>query len=425
MKRMRNTVCVLLTVVCLQTVESADPPPVQQYLTEGHLQDGADAMQALLGADPDNQQAQFSLGVVQFLQAVEGLGQDHFRYGLLNGRRPAIMFLRLPVPPNPQPEQISAEDARSIVQNVLDRLEVAEQTLAKVTSSDVSLPLPLAQISLDLNGDGKASEEESLGYVIRQIWNPPRRDPPLKQPETIIGFDAADAVWLRGYCRALSAAGEMILAYNWEDQFQRTAHLLYPNMETPFDYLGEEGTGPFFGFGGQNVLDIVAFIHMINYEVIEPERMQKAIEHLQAVIDLSRQSWKLIQAETDDNNEWLPGPNQSAVITDLRVGRELVTTWHAFLDEMEAILQGKKLIPFWRGIASGGIDISEFPWHPTLGVNVRRVFTEPGQFDLALWLQGTGMQPWLEEGDIVDPVKWNKMLTGFQDHFWPVFFWFN
>ncbi len=382
-------------------------------------------MRALLEADPDNQQAQFSLGVVQFLQAVEGLGQDHFRYGLLNERRPAIVFLRLPVPVNPEPEQISSEDARSIVQNLLDGLAVAEKSLASVTSGNVTLPLPLAEISLDINADGQTAEEESLGYVIRQIWSPPRRNPPLKQPKTIIGFDTADAVWLRGYCRALSAAGEMILAYDWEDQFHRTAHLLYPNVDSPFDYLGDEGTGPFFGFSGQNILDIVALIHTTNYEVVEPKRMQKALEHLQAVIDLSRQSWKLIQAETDDNNEWLPGPNQTAVITDLQVGRELVSTWHEFLDEMEAILQGRVLIPFWRGIDGGIAATNQFPRHPTLGINVRRIFIEPGRFDFVLWLHGTGMQPWLEEGNIVDPDKWEKMLRGFGGSFWPVFFWFN
>ena len=124
-------------------------------------------------------------------------------------------------------------------------------------------------------------------------------------------------------------------------------------------------------------------------------------------------------------NEWLPGPHQTAVITELRVGQKLVTAWHEFLDEIEAILQGEKLVPFWRGIPGGVNVINEFPQHPTLGINIRRMFTEPGRFDLVLWLQGTGLQPWLEEGDIVDPSDWTAMLRGFNNNFWPVFFWFN
>lgn len=425
MKRRPVTLCGVMFLFC-SFAAAEDPPAIVPYLTEGRLQDGADAMQAVLDSNPDDQQARFSLGAVQFLQAIEGLGQDHHRYGLASDRRMAMMFLQLPIPDNPAPEPISADDARQIIQQVLDRLAIAEQTLSQVTSPDVVLPLPLPKICLDINSDGKCGNDESLGYIIDYVQSRARNRPQPKDPgDLTVGFDAADAVWLRGYCHVMSAVGEMILAYDWTDQFQRTAHLLYPDVETPFQFLKEEGPGPFMGFGGQNVFDIIALIHTINYEIIEPERMQRALEHWEEVIRLSRQSWQFIQQETDDNNEWLPGPNQSAVITEMRIGRELITTWHLFLDEIEAILQGKKLVPFWRGIPGGITDFNTMPQHPTLGINVRRIFTEPGRFDLALWLQGTGLQPWLEEGEIVDPDQWNQMLRGFGNQFWPVVFWFN
>lgn len=426
MTQLRSAGCLLLILSLSVTVSADDAPPVQKYLTESRLQDGATAMQSAIDADSGDQQAQFSLGVIQFLQAIEGLGQDHYRYGLGSNRMPAIVFLRLPVPSNPAPERISYVAARQILQNIVDRLATAERTLAKVTSADVKLPLPLEKICLDISGNGKCGTEESLGHIIDSIQRRRRNHPDVQEPgNLIVQFDVADAVWLRGYCRALSAMGEMILAYDWSDQFERTAHLLYPDVDTPFDYLNDEGTGGLIGFGGQNILDLIALVHMINYDLVEPERMPRALAHWEAVIQLSRESWQLIQAEDDDANEWLPGPHQTPVITELRVGQELVTAWHEFLDEIESILLGEKLVPFWRGIPGGVNSVNVFPQHPTLGINIRRVFTEPGRFDLALWLQGTGLQPWLEEGEIVDPADWNAMLRGFNNNFWPVFFWFN
>ena len=235
----------------------------------------------------------------------------------------------------------------------------------------------------------------------------------------------ADAVWLRGYCNALSAVGELILAYDWQDQFERTAHLFFPDVKTPYDFLNNEDRQPGALFGARNIGDFVALFHTINYDIKEPHRMQKALGHLQSMIRLSRESWKLIESETDDEGEWLPNASQTAVVTRLRVGQQLIGTWHEFLDEVEEILQGKKLVPFWRGISDADNDASDLPRHPTLGINVRRIFTEPGRFDASLWLQGTGLKPWLEEGDIVEPTEWRDMVSGFNNNFWPVVFWFN
>ena len=57
-------------------------------------------------------------------------------------------------------------------------------------------------------------------------------------------------------------------------------------------------------------------------------------------------------------------------------------------DEAEQVLQGKKLIPFWRGKPDGR------------GVNLRRAFTEPRTFDPIEWFQGTAAVPYLEKGPL-------------------------
>ena len=419
---------VLITsVICGAEVVRAQAD-VEPFLREGRLADGAAAMQQVLEDNPEDAEARFSLGIVQFLQAIEGLGQDQYQYGLLAGRARAMPFMRLPIGENPAPEEISYEKARSILTDFQDRLQTAEQTLVKVDPDGVKVPLSVALIHLDLDGNGSVTDQESLAYIIQTIQQPQRRSQQQVEqvPELKVSFDDADAVWLRGYCHVLLAMSDVVLAYDWQDQFERTAHLFYPNVDSPYDFLAAEGTGAFMSFGAQHFVDVIAWVHTINYELVEPDRMQSALAHMETVIDLSRKNWELIQAETDNDSEWVPNPDQTAALPGLRVGREVVTGWHEFLDEMEAILQGKKLVPFWRGIKGGVTPFDQrFPRNPTVGLNVRKMFTEPTRFDLALWLQGTALTPYLEEGDIVDPEQWQSMMSQFQGQFFSFALWFN
>ena len=86
------------------------------------------------------------------------------------------------------------------------------------------------------------------------------------------------------------------------------------------------------------------------------------------MIELSRQSWRRIHAETDDNAEWVPGPKQIGRFRNLRVTEDVVQGWHVFLDEFEAILNGDKRIRHWSLVGKRG-------------ANVRRMFEEPGPLD--------------------------------------------
>ena len=140
--------------------------------------------------------------------------------------------------------------------------------------------------------------------------------------------------------------------------------------------------------------------------------MGSALHHLQEVTKLSRQSWKAILAETDDDHEWIPNPKQTGVFRGAKVSEEMVRRWFAFLDEADAILAGKKLVPFWRD--AGG-----------RGVNFQRVFTEPTTFDLILWIQGTGATPNLEKGTITDPEFWKTTDRVFRGEFLGFAIWFN
>ena len=419
--------CVFAGVLGTFQPSLAAPPDLEKYLLEGRLAEGAAAMQAAVDADPADGVSQFGLGVTQFFQAIESLGQSQYRFGLLGNRRRAIPFMRLPIPENEKPEQISYDLARSMIQDFISGLSKAEKTLAGIKSSDLKLPLKIGQIRLDLDGDGVGTDEESVWNILNALSSggrPAEADSAVNQ--LVIAFDDGDVLWLRGYCHVMSALGEIVLAYDWKDQFERTAHLFYPSVKTPYDFLQAEGTGPFNGFNSQNILDVIALIHTVNYECVEPERMKVALGHLESVISLSRESWTLINAETDNDREWLPNPRQTAAIGELRVSQQNLLGWQAFLDEADAILQGKKLLPFWRGIEGGAMFFDgDFPEHPELGINLRKVFLEPARLDLVLWLQGTGLQPFLEKGERTDAGAWRRIMNAFDGNFFLFMVWFN
>lgn len=419
--------CLFFGVIWTFQPAIAAPPDLEKYLLEGRIAEGAAAMQAAVDADPTDGVSQFGLGVTQFFQAIESLGRSQYRFGLLGNRRRAIPFMRLPIPENEKPEQISYVLARSMIQDFISGLDKAEKTLARVKPSDLKLPLKIGQIRLDLNGDGVGTDEESVWSMLNALGSGGRpADTDAAVNQLVIAFDDGDVLWLRGYCHVMSALGEIVLAYDWKDQFERTAHLFYPSVQSPYDFLQAEGAGPFNGFNSQNILDVIALIHTVNYECVEPERMKVALSHLESVIRLSRESWKLINAETDNDREWLPNPRQTAAIGDLRVSQQNLLGWQAFLDEADAILQGKKLLPFWRGIEGGAMFFDgDFPEHPELGVNVRKVFLEPARLDLVLWLQGTGLQPFLEKGERTDAGAWRRIMNAFDGNFFLFMVWFN
>ena len=140
--------------------------------------------------------------------------------------------------------------------------------------------------------------------------------------------------------------------------------------------------------------------------------MGSALKHLEAMVALSRESWKSYLAETDDDHEWIPNPKQNTVMPGGKVADEMVKGWLDFLDEAEAILNGKKLVPFWRGSEKKG-------------VNLQKIFTEPRELDAILWLQGTAAVPYLEDGPITQPEVWTRLSRVFRGEFVGLALWFN
>jgi hypothetical protein len=244
----------------------------------------------------------------------------------------------------------------------------------------------------------------------------------------IFAFDDADVLWLRGYIHVMLGTLNIALAHDWKDAFERTSHLFFSKPKTKYEFLLTEGEQRNWSIN--QIADLIALIHVINFDCIEPKRMHDALAHLEQVIALSRNTWKWIREETDNDREWLPGPTQNSIVLSGALGGPLGANWERVLDRTELVLQGKELIPFWRGFEDGKALLfsnnnNNTKFHPELGVNLRKVFTNPERFDLVLWMQGTGVSPFLEKGKTIDLQAWQDLSQSFGGRL-PFFsFWIN
>lgn len=406
------------------TADEAARTLAAEHLAAGTLADGDAALSALIEADATNDDARFGLGVIRFVDAVENLSQGLYRYGLEAPDTVVMPIVRLPVPVNPSPEPVTYEAFRGLLLGFVADLGVAEETLAGITSDEARLPLDMLAIRYDVNGDGVIADGERFVDAIAAVTGldvlpgesgssplgprpggktppgkappPPSSTPPASGPEVIVGFDRADALWLRGYTHVLMAFGEFMLAHDWQPTFDSTFHLFFPKGDFAFanalDRRPVDPTG-FLGDAGP-VADFISFIHLIRWEPTEPERMRVALAHLESVIALSRETWEAIGRETDDDREWLPGAHQTSPIPDMPVNEEVLAAWHEVLDEADLILAGEHLIPHWR--------FRE-------GVNFRKIFEEPQTFDLVLWITGPAALPFLEPGVETSGERWERI----------------
>lgn len=378
-----------------------------RLLSAGKLAEAESSLAKILAEHPDDAEARYGLGTTRFLRAVERMSQSFYRYGLHD----VLIIIQFPIAVNPKPQPIRYADLRDVFQAMVDDLAKAESTLAPMGDGEVKLPLHLGRIRMDLNGDGMAGENERLWKVFVQIAGARDFATPQQAEAFVVGFDRADVAWIRGYSHLLMALAEAYLAHDGEELFNFSAHFFFPKAIPTYPTIVATLDGK-SGWGNDWELDIIAMIHAIRLPVKEPARMQAALKHLEATIALSRETWKRILAEKDNDREWIPNPHQASSIPGGAVNGNIVEGWMTFLDEAEALLQGKKLVPFWRKAEKRG-------------VNLRRVFTEPRTFDGVYWVQGTAALPYLENGEKTRPETWQRLQQLFGGRFIGFAFWFN
>lgn len=407
-RRIRLILGALMLVVHLGEMSpAAEPFVLEKYLDTGKIAEGIVAADEVLKGTPDDGTVRFGKGILQFLQSVERLSQGLYRYGPSRQAR-QLPFLRLPVESNTEPEVVTYDGLRKMFEQLQADLEATEKTLGLV-KGEVKVPVRIGTVLLDLNGDGKADDDERFWKIYARMNLQAEQATEEIAKGYVIAFDTTDAIWLRGYCHLLSALDEFLLAHDWKEAFERTAHLFFARAETKYSKLfGDEQSDQFM----EPILDLIAFIHLIRFPVDEPARMKSALNHIEQMLELSGEMFEAALAETDDDREWIPNPNQKGVIPGVEVSEEMVAGWSEFLDEAKGLFAGKKLIPHWR-IRTGE------------GINLRKVFEEPTSFDLILWIQGTAAVPYLEKGELTKLETWTRLDRIFRGEFIGFAIWLN
>lgn len=404
----------LAALVALLPIPSEAGPTTSELmntmLRSGQLKELHADLTSRLAASPADDQTRFALGGTEFLMAIEHLSQSMYRYGLEppHGFEHDVPFLRFPIPPNPHPDHLTFENMREVLKRAVADFARAEATLASTGKSEVELPVPIGLVRLDLNGDGKAADDETLWRVFDATLGGGNIS--AQQAERfVVAFDRGDVAWLRAYTHLLSALAEFMLAYDWQASFDTSFHMFFPNAGLPNSVLNDYRSES-FGFDVGPIADVIAFVHLAHWAVKEPDRMRKVLDHLESMVNLSRESWKYILAETDDKAEWIPNPSQKSGVLGVAVTQQRVEGWMTFLDEFDSLLKGRKLIPHWR---------------LTKGINLRRVFTEPTTFDPVLWAQGSAALSYAEDGPLTTAGTWNQIMALFEGNVLGYAIWFN
>jgi hypothetical protein len=354
----------------------------------GHA--GLAKVEARLAALPDRSPADsFALGGVQFLRAIEISFQDRWQAGLTD-RGGILPLLRIPIPPNPAPAPFDPASVTGIFTHAGTKLAEAKATLTAIPDSDYGVEIAISDLWFDVNGNDSRDTGEGVSDILGATVLGVRDGAPDGVPRAlpIVRFDSADAAWIAAYADLLQAVCDMVRAYDPTEPLTRiiTARARIADLGPTYpDFIfGDISSDPKTLDG----VDILAVALASLQQTPDAARMTSAREHLLAMVAENRTFWIRVAAETDDAQEWLPNDHQHAALgVELPPGTQ--AAWLAVLSDVEAVLNGTKLLPFWRAGAPAGI-------------NLAKVFANPAPIDVAGWVQGWAALPYLQKGQVID-----------------------
>lgn len=384
------------------------------HLSQGTLAHGVPELAARVAARPRDQELRFALGLAQIARAGEKVSQGLYRYGFspptatLLSTNPAALMI------NPAPQPVSYEALRQLAAEAVRDLDEAAATLALVDSPQVKVRVNLADIRFDVDGDGRGSESETVGSLLSVLMPAAPAAVPRVGGRQGIAFDRADAIWLRGYANLVAAPLDFILAHNFEPAYTATFHRFFPSgplpMVSPAPASVQTGQGFMNSETFGLLADAVAFVHLLNGPVVEPERRLRVRQRLLQVVALSRQNLAAIEAERDNDAELLPNSRQVAADGTTRLSEGSFTAWRAVLTNAEQVLNGQLLVPHWRF---------------RQGVDVRRLLDEGRDFDPILIATGQGVVPYLRAGPVLKQSQAMELASRLGTRPWLTLFWFN
>lgn len=403
-----RTILTLIVALCLTSpvIAGEAGDVTRRSLYEGTLESGLETLAPLAATDAE---AKFGTGLIRVVLAIEHLEKALYRHGFAapDGGPLAGAPLVTPIPINPAPEPLDYLKVRGFIGAFVAELDVARDDLvAAGEAADFALPVQPLRIRLDVDGDGKRTDAETLAGILMRGFDM-RADTPT---DLTIGFDRADAFWLAGYTQVLASWCDFMLAHDFEELVQTTFHRLFPRAGLPMEnYVSGTSMLMLDPQSDNAIADVLALLHNLNWPVTEPARLAHVRERLKDVIALSRRDWDAILAETDDDHELVPSPRQTALIP-AEVTEARVAAWRATLDTAAAVLDGTLLVPHWR--FQKGIDLKAY-------------FETATRTDFVMMITGYGALPFLRDGPVASAASFAAANEVFGDQLWGYAFWFN
>lgn len=363
-------------------------PVAAQDLSAEIGSSGLAATQTRLSALSSPSEAdRFALGGVRFLRALETTFQTRYRTGM-DDPTGMIPLIRLDQGIAPDATFAPGDVAALFTQAATDMQAARAPLQGLATGPEFSVEIRLADLWFDVNADGTRTEDEDLLQLLGPSllgWRWFDRDPATPAP--VIRFDRADAAWLSAYTHLLEGVASIVLAYDPTDALTRAAATrdgmaaLSPPEFSEYDPFAPG-------------LDAIWVILDSLDQQPDATRLTAARDHFLSMIAENRTFWTAVASESDDSAEWLPNARQTSAL-GLTLPPETKETWLTVLSDGEALLNGDKLIPYWR-LGSGA------------GVNLSRMFTDPAPIDVKDWIQGAGALPYLEQGETVTAENWSR-----------------
>lgn len=358
--------------------------PVQaQTIAERLSEDGLAATEAHLSslADPTPDE-RFALGGVLFLGSVERALQLRYRHGI-DPDFAFIPVLRLPIAENPSPEPFAPDVIDTMFAEISADMDRAVAVLDTIGDDDaVSVPVNLSDIWFDIDDDGARRDGEGLLAVLGEGFN--LRIAADVAPPTI-RFDTADAAWLSAYAHFVAAFSEAVQALSPEEAIaailESTQAFAEINART-----GSSGRGAYLF---ASFVDVAAITLTAIEQQPDPVHSRAVLAHMRAMIADNRVFWTRVAAETDDKGEWIPNDDQTAAI-GLTFPPGTGAAWLDVLDELDLLLKGERLLPFWR-LGDGA------------GLNLVRLLEDPPEIDIISIVQGRALLPYVEVGPVISP----------------------
>jgi hypothetical protein len=365
---------------------SSDTRPIAEILATS----GLASADAALAARSQSPETAFQLGGVRFLRAFEVMLQT--RYASYHGDVPFLPGMRTPLPANPK-AQFDPAFLETALTGALEHLAAAEDALVPAVQGEFATSLPLGAIWLDIDKNGQRADWESLQALLSEMgaaadWG---------QFDGTIRFDTADAEWLLAYVHLLAGMSELTLSLDPTPAI-RTVY----EGRTRLERAGAIGAATPL-FADDDWIDQAAAVLLTFEGKPDAARTRKALAHFQGMIAHNRKFWPEMMAETDNDHEWLPNPSQTSPF-GVTITSELATGWQDVLTEIDDMLAGRKLVPYWRTPGGGAGDRG-------VGINMRKLMTDPGDMNLVLLIQGAAVAPYLETGSLATMDAWNRFAA--------------